>query len=41
MRILTYGKAFSKDLLRVEVSGPDRSHLIIVNLPGLIYSETK
>ena len=34
-------KAFSKDLLRVEVSGPDRPHLTIVDLPGLIHSETK
>ncbi len=41
MAISTHGKAFSKDLLRVEVSGPDRPHLTIVDLPGLIYSETK
>jgi GTPase SAR1 family protein len=36
-----HGRAFSKDLLRVEVSGPDRPHLTIVDLPGLIHSETK
>ena len=39
--ISTHGKAFSKDLLRVEVSGPDRPHLTIVDLPDLIHSETK
>ncbi len=41
MGISTHGKAFSKDLLRIEVSGPDRPHLTIVDLPGLIHSETK
>ncbi|KAI9039398.1 P-loop containing nucleoside triphosphate hydrolase protein [Aspergillus affinis] len=41
MGITTYGKAFSNNLLRVEVSGPDRPHLTIVDLPGLIHSETK
>jgi hypothetical protein len=41
MGISELGKAFSKDLLRVEVSGPDRPHLTIVDLPGLIHSETK
>ena len=41
MGISTHGKAFSKDLLRVEVSGPDRPHLTIVDLPGLIHSQTK
>ncbi|KAF7516649.1 hypothetical protein PCG10_002038 [Penicillium crustosum] len=39
--ISTHGKAFSNDLLRVEVSGPDRPHLTIVDLPGLIHSETR
>lgn len=34
-------KTFSKNLLRIEVSGPDRPQLTIVDLPGLIYSETK
>ncbi len=33
MGISTHGKAFSKDFLRVEVSGPDRPHLTIVDLP--------
>ena len=41
MGISPHGKAFSRDLLRVEVSGPDRPHLTIVDLPGLIHSETK
>ncbi|OOF92570.1 hypothetical protein ASPCADRAFT_8843 [Aspergillus carbonarius ITEM 5010] len=35
------GKAFFNDLLRVEISGPDRPHLTIVDLPGLIHSETQ
>ncbi|CAN8095619.1 unnamed protein product [Discula destructiva] len=35
------GKAFSKDLLKIEITGPDRPHLTIVDLPGLIHSETK
>ncbi|CAG7915437.1 unnamed protein product [Penicillium olsonii] len=41
MGISTYGKAFSNDLLRIEISGPDRPHLTIVDLPGLIHSETR
>ncbi|KAJ3495912.1 hypothetical protein NLG97_g3046 [Lecanicillium saksenae] len=41
MGVLTMGKAFSEDILRVEVSGPDRPHLTIVDLPGLIHSENK
>ncbi|KAI0017966.1 dynamin family protein [Xylariomycetidae sp. FL0641] len=41
MGISTHGKSFSKDLLRVEICGPDRPHLTIVDLPGLIHSETK
>jgi GTP-binding protein EngB required for normal cell division len=41
MAIGSLGRAFSKDLLRIEVSGPDRPHLTIVDLPGLIHSETK
>jgi hypothetical protein len=39
--ILMHSKAFSKDLLRVKVLGPDRPHLTIIDLPGLIHSETK
>ncbi|KAL8824368.1 MAG: hypothetical protein Q9191_005100, partial [Dirinaria sp. TL-2023a] len=41
MRISVHDKAFSKDLLRVEISNSDRSHLTIVDLPELIHSETK
>ncbi|KAL7791887.1 P-loop containing nucleoside triphosphate hydrolase protein [Trichoderma ceciliae] len=41
MGIKTLGKAFSNDLLRIEINGPDRPHLTIVDLPGLIHSETK
>ena len=33
--------AFTSDVLRVEISGPDRPHLTIVDLPGLIHSENK
>lgn len=41
MGIYTYAKSFLNDLLWVEVSGLDRRHLTIVDLLGLIYSETK
>ena len=41
MGIATHSRAFAKDILRVEVTGPDRPHLTIVDLPGLIHSETK
>lgn len=41
MGLSTHGKAFSRDLLRIEISGPDRPHVTIVDLPGLIHSETK
>lgn len=41
MGIMTLGKAFSRDLLRIEVCGPDRPHLTMVDLPGLIHSENK
>lgn len=41
MGIMTLGKSFSKDILRIEISGPDRPHLTIVDLPGLIHSEGK
>ncbi|KAK4197977.1 putative vacuolar sorting protein VPS1 [Triangularia verruculosa] len=40
MGITTHGKAFAKDILRVEITGPDRPHLTIVDLPGLIHSAT-
>ncbi|KAH7319625.1 P-loop containing nucleoside triphosphate hydrolase protein [Stachybotrys elegans] len=41
MGIVTLGTAFSRDILRIEVSGPDRPALTIVDLPGLIHSENK
>lgn len=41
MGVSSYGKAFSKHILKIEVSGPDHPHLTIVDLPGLIHSETK
>ncbi|KAF1916992.1 P-loop containing nucleoside triphosphate hydrolase protein [Ampelomyces quisqualis] len=33
--------AFSRDILSVEISGPDRPQLTLVDLPGLIHSATK
>lgn len=41
MGILTTAKSFSEDILRIEISGPERPHLTIVDLPGLIHSENK
>ncbi|KAM3487985.1 hypothetical protein MY3957_008715 [Beauveria namnaoensis] len=41
MGVMTMGKAFSEDILRIEVSGPHRPHLTIVDLPGLIHSSNK
>ena len=32
--------AFSKDVLRLEVTGPKQPHLTIVDLPGMIHSES-
>jgi GTPase SAR1 family protein len=34
-------KAFSDDVLRVEISGPNQPHLTLVDLPGLIHAENK
>ena len=34
------GKGFSKDILRVEIRGPTQPQLTLVDLPGLIHSET-
>ena len=34
-------KAFSDDVLRVEISGPKQPHLTLVDLPGLIHAENK
>lgn len=41
MGLSTLGKAFSNDILRIELTSPDHPHLTIVDLPGLIHSETK
>lgn len=41
MGITAHGRAFAKDILRVEITGPNHPHLTIVDLPGLIHSETK
>ncbi|KAI1373160.1 dynamin family protein [Hypoxylon crocopeplum] len=41
MGISISGKAFSKDRLRVEITGLDRPHLTIIDMPGLIHSETQ
>ncbi|KAK6948762.1 hypothetical protein Daesc_010533 [Daldinia eschscholtzii] len=41
MGISSSGKAFSKDRLRVEITGPDRPHLTIIDMPGLIHTGTK
>ncbi|KAK7962015.1 uncharacterized protein PG986_002840 [Apiospora aurea] len=38
--ILSDGKAFSRDILRIEVSGPNQPHLTLVDLPGLFQSST-
>ncbi len=35
------GNAFTEDILRVEISGPDQPQLTIVDLPGLIHSHNK
>ena len=34
-------KAFAKDVLSIEISGPNRPQLTLVDLPGLIHSENK
>ncbi|PNS15047.1 Interferon-induced GTP-binding protein Mx2 [Sphaceloma murrayae] len=34
-------QAFSRDVLNIEISGPTRPQLTLVDLPGLIHSETK
>jgi hypothetical protein len=33
--------AFARDVLSIEISGPDRPQLTLVDLPGLIHSENK
>jgi hypothetical protein len=41
MGISNTTSAFSNDVLRIEISGPNRPHLTIVDLPSLIHSENK
>lgn len=41
MGIYTNAKSFLNNLLWVKVSRPDRPHLTIINLLGLIYSKIK
>ena len=40
MGIDSESKAFSEDILRVELSGPEQPHLTLVDLPGLFHSGT-
>jgi hypothetical protein len=41
MGLATMKSAFAEDVLRVEISGPDRPHLTVVDLPGLIHAGNK
>jgi hypothetical protein len=41
MGLSSTGKSFSNDVLRVEICGPSQPQLTLVDLPGLIHSETK
>lgn len=41
MGIHEAGSAFAKDTLSIEIAGPDRPHLTLVDIPGLIQSSTK
>jgi hypothetical protein len=34
-----YGKRFSDDILKIELSGPDHHHLSVVDVPGLFHSK--
>jgi hypothetical protein len=38
---ISAGRAFSKHILRVEISGPKMHKLTLVDLPGLIHSKNK
>ena len=40
MGISDTGKGFSRDILRVEIRGPTQPQVTLVDLPGLIHSET-
>ncbi|KAL2156650.1 hypothetical protein VTH82DRAFT_1395 [Thermothelomyces myriococcoides] len=41
MGITAHGRTFSKDILRIEVTNPNSPQLTLVDLPGLIHTETK
>ncbi|KAL2163975.1 hypothetical protein VTH06DRAFT_3188 [Thermothelomyces fergusii] len=41
MGITTHGRTFAQDILRIEVTSPNSPQLTLVDLPGLIHSETK
>lgn len=41
MGVVDGGSAFTDDTLRIDISGRDRPHLTIVDLPGLIHSHNK
>lgn len=41
MGLTEHSSAFSKDILRVEILGPSQPQLTLVDLPGLIHSESK
>ena len=41
MGITATGTSFSKDILRVEISGQGKPKLTVVDLPGLIHSESR
>jgi hypothetical protein len=41
MGLTDSNNAFSTDVLSIEISGPDRPQLTIVDLPGLIHSENR
>jgi hypothetical protein len=36
----TVGSAFSRDVLRVEISGPNEDHLTVIDVPGMFENET-
>ncbi len=41
MGLSSSGKSFSNDILRIEFCGPSQPQLTLVDLPGLIHSQTK
>lgn len=41
MGLSAAGKAFSKNILRIKISGPDKPKPTVVDLPGLIHAKNK